>query len=50
MSIGRPFVDTGRLRAFLKDPLLIVTQLQQKPVMNNDRTVNRMLSLKRIST
>jgi len=38
-------------KGFLKRPSANrVTQLQQKPVMNNDRTVKRMLSLKRIST
>ena len=38
-------------KGFLKRPSANrVTQLQQKPAMNNDRTVNRMLSLKRTCT
>ena len=41
----------SQAKGFLKRPSANrVTQLQQNPVMNNDRTVNRMLSLKRIST
>jgi hypothetical protein len=43
------FVDKGRLKAFLKGPLLKswrITQPQQKPAKNNDRAANRALSFK----
>jgi hypothetical protein len=46
---GSPFVNKGRLRGFLKDPLLNsckITQLEHKPAKNNDRN-NRTLSFKR---
>jgi hypothetical protein len=44
-------MDKGRLRAFLKDPLLKrggeITQLELKPGNSNDRTFNRIHSFKR---
>jgi len=36
-SIGGPYVDKGKLRALLKDPLARITQLKQKPAKNNDK-------------
>jgi hypothetical protein len=49
-SIGNPFVDKGRVRAVLKDPLLKEpgnNSTEQKPAKNNDWTALRSLSFKR---
>jgi len=49
-SIGSPYVDKGKLRAFLK-PICGkswgVAQSEQKPAKNNDRVADRTLSFKR---
>jgi hypothetical protein len=48
---GQPICGQRQPKGFLKRPSANrVTQLQQKPAMNNDKTVNRTLSLKRTST
>jgi len=50
-SIGSPFVDKGKLRTFLKDPLLKelgTTKSAQKSTYNNDWAANRTLSFIRI--
>lgn len=47
MSIGSPYVDKGRLRAFIKKTLSEkcwgVAQSEQKPAINNDEVANRTL-------
>jgi len=48
MSIGSPYVDKGRLRAFIKKKPLIekswgVPQSEQKPANSNDEVANRTL-------
>jgi hypothetical protein len=43
-SIGSPFVDKGRLRDFLKDPLLIeLLNSSKQPAKNNDKVAKRIL-------